>query len=125
VEVLKGLFGPDLDNMERAMTRTTQRHALLVNNLANINTPNYKRKDMDFSITLDNEMSGGLSSMKDSNDAARQRAEDGTSIRLDGNNVDLEREVMAVSETELHYQALTDMTAEYFSNLKNVIREGK
>lgn len=125
MEVLKSLFGPDLDNMQRAMTRTTQRHAMLVNNLANIDTPNYKRKDMDFSITLDQEMAAGRSHLKDLQDAARQRAEDGTSMRLDGNNVDLEREVMAITETELHYETLTDMASQYFSNLTNVIREGK
>lgn len=125
MEVLKSLFGPDLDNMQRAMTRTTQRQAMLVANLANINTPNYKRKDMDFSITLDKQVGGGASPLQDIQDAENQRASDGTSIRDDGNNVDLEREVMAVSETELHYQALTDMANQYFSVLNNVIREGK
>jgi flagellar basal-body rod protein FlgB len=111
--------------MQRAMTRTTQRHSLLVANLANINTPNYKRKDMDFSITLDNEVNGSQSHLQDVRDAETQRASDGTSIRNDGNNVDLEREVMAISETELHYEALTDMANQYFSVLNNVIREGK
>lgn len=46
-------------------------------------------------------------------------------IRIDGSSVDLEKEVTAMAETELRYQALTDMTASYFSGLKNVIREGK
>ena len=125
MDVLKSLFGPDLDNMQRALTRTTQRHTMLVANLANVNTPNYKRKDMDFSITLDQEMAGDKSHLQEAEDASRQRSEDGTSIRLDGNNVDLEREVMAMTETELHYQALTDITAQYFTNLKYAIREGK
>jgi flagellar basal body rod protein FlgB len=42
-----------------------------------------------------------------------------------GNNVNLESEVMHMAETELRYQTLTDITATYFSGLKNVIREGK
>ena len=41
------------------------------------------------------------------------------------NGVDLEKEVMSLAETELRYQALTDMTSGYFSGMKNVIREGK
>lgn len=125
MDALKSLFGPDLDNMQRAMTRTTQRQAMLVDNLANVNTPNFKRKDMDFSITLEQEMGGGTSHLREFQDEARAREEDGTSIRVDGNNVDLEREVMALSETEIHYKVLTDMAAQYFSNLTNVIREGK
>ena len=32
---------------------------------------------------------------------------------------------MSLAETELRYQALTDMTSGYFSGMKNVIREGK
>jgi flagellar basal-body rod protein FlgB len=125
VDVLKSLFGPDLDNMQRAMSRTTQRHAMLVDNLANVNTPNYKRKDMDFSIKLEQEMGSGASHLNELQDEARQQDEDGTSMRVDGNNVDLEHEVMSLAETELHYQTLTDMAANYFSNMTNIIREGK
>ena len=98
---------------------------MLVANLANVNTPNYKRRDMDFSITLDQELSGDTSHLQEAQDAASQEAEDGTSVRVDGNSVDLEREVMAMTETELHYQALTDMAVQYFANLRSAIREGK
>ena len=39
--------------------------------------------------------------------------------------MDMEKEVMALAETELRYQMLTDMTASYFRGLKNVIKEGR
>ena len=116
--ILDNLFGPRIDNLQNALDRATQRQALLTNNLANVNTPGYKRRDMDFNITLKEEMGGG--------DLVPAGA-DGSSgaLRLDGNGVDLEKEVMSIAETELRYQALTDMTADYFSQMKNVIREGK
>jgi flagellar basal-body rod protein FlgB len=119
VPFLDSLFGPQINNFEKAMSLTTKRHSLLVNNLANVNTPGYKRKDVDFNITLEGEQDklGGLG------DGAVHT--DSGSVRLDGNSVDLESEVMSLSETELRYQALTDMTASYFSSLKNVIREGR
>jgi len=108
------------------MAQTTQRHALIVNNLANVNTPGYKRKDMDFGIVLEEEMQQrGPASIAEDADSMSEAKEDQTSVRLDGNNVDLEREVMALSETELRYQALTDLANGYFSNLKSVIREGR
>ena len=113
--ILDNLFGPRLNNLQTALDRTSQRQALLTNNLANVNTPGYQRQDMDFNITLQEEMDrpemGG--------------AQSGGRVRLDGNGVDLEKEVMSIAETETRYQALTDMTVDYFSNLKNVIREGK
>lgn len=125
MEILNNLFGPFANDLQRSMTQTTQRHALIVNNLANVNTPGYKRKDMDFGIVLEEEMQKGPEAIERELGEAFGGQEDETSIRLDGNNVDLEREVMALAETELRYQALTDMANSYFSGLKNVIREGR
>lgn len=125
MEILKNLFGPFASDLQKAMTQTTQRHALIVNNLANVNTPGYKRKDMDFGIVLESEMLKGPESLEQELGQTFGGAEQDTSIRLDGNNVDLEREVAALAETELRYQALTDLANNYFSGLKNVIREGR
>lgn len=122
--LLDGLFGPHIHNLEKALDRTSQRHSLLTANLANFNTPGYKRKDLDFAITLDEEV-GKSSRLREWREQKEARESDNTSIRLDGNNVDLEREVFALAETQLRFQALTDMTARYFSGLKNVIREGR
>ena len=122
--ILDNLFSPQLSNLQSALDRATDRHALLTANLANVNTPGYKRKDLDFNIVLDEQM-GTSSNLRDLREKAAQRASDATSIRNDGNNVDMEREVMSVAETELRYQALTNMTSNYFSNLKSVIREGR
>lgn len=114
---LDNLFGSQLGNLHSALDRASQRQALLTNNLANVNTPGYKRRDLDFNITLQNELDRpGIQPLG---------REGGAAIRLDGNGVDLEKEVMSLAETELRFQALTDMTSNYFANLKNVIREGK
>ena len=104
------------------MNLATRRHQALSNNLANVNTPGYKRQDVDFNLHLDDELSkaGGHVDR-----ASRQTTTDQNSLRLDGNNVDLEREVMSIAETELRYQALTDMAASYFAGMKNIIREGR
>lgn len=118
---LDNLFGPQVNNLQHALSRTSQRHALLANNLANVNTPGYKRRDMDFSITLQEEMEKPGAAVMNGESGAST----GGTLRLDGNGVDLEKEVMSLAETELHYQALTDMTSSYFAGMKNVIREGK
>jgi len=125
VRILDQLFTPQLNNLQDALGRASQRHSLLTGNLANANTPGYKRKDIDFNIVLDSAMHPAEARMQDVRDRVAQAKSDQTSIRLDGSNVDLEKEVMSLAETELRYQALTDMTANYFAGLKNVIREGK
>jgi flagellar basal-body rod protein FlgB len=118
VQILNSLFGNTIDNYQRALSRTAQRHSLLTGNLANVNTPGYKRKDVDFGITLD----AATKTLSAEKGVVRTEA---GSNRLDGNSVDLEREVMGLAETQLRFEALTDMTSNYFSGLKNVIREGK
>lgn len=47
------------------------------------------------------------------------------SIRQDGNSVDLEREVAALTETQLHYSALSEMARRYFQSMHEVIKEGR
>ena len=91
-------------------------------NLANSNVPGYKRKDVDFNITLQDEMSkAGLS--RPGSDG--QVTESEGSVRIDGSSVDPEQEALGIAQTELRYQTLSDLTAGYFAGLKSVIREGK
>lgn len=114
-----------LDNYQAAMSRATQRHALIADNLANVNTPGYKRKDLDFDIVLDAAKNPDKVRLQQMQDEQAQRASDQTSLRQDGNNVDMEREVMSMSETELRYETLAQLTSTYFSELRSAIREGK
>lgn len=122
VQILNKLFGPSTYNMQRAMDRVSQRQSVLAGNLANVNTPGYKRRDVDFAIEL--EKAGSPFPFGSNNGAGAIRTESGA-IRIDGNGVDLEAEVFAMAETELRYQALSQMVRGYFRGLRNVIREGR
>lgn len=98
------------------------RQSVLSGNLSNINTPGYKRRDVDFGIelaTAQNRLAFG------GNEASAHVRIDPGALRVDGNGVDLEKEVFALSENELRYQTLTQMTRGYFRGLKNVIKEGR
>lgn len=123
--ILDNLFGPQINNIGRAMSRATERQALLSGNLANVNTPGYKRKDIDFNIVLDEEMGRGANSFAQADKSSHDAQSQPTSATADGNNVDLEHEVMSLAETELRFQTLARMTNKYFSNLNYAIREGK
>lgn len=120
---LDTIFGPRANQLNRALSRTSERQALLVHNLANVNTPNYKRQDSDFSITLE-ESVNDFDEMV-ANRKLKSKSGAGSSVRMDGNNVDLEYEVKCIAETEQRYNTLTELTSRYFSGLKSVIREGR
>lgn len=151
VQIFGKLFGSHSKNLERALDKTSQRAGLIGKNLANINTPGYKRFDTEFGIALEKERGAfgnrtaqmrsnigskspsglnnfrtGKSSMNvgiDNESEGVYRNE--SNVRIDGSSVDLETEVMAMTETQLRYEMLADITGRYFSGLKNVIREGR
>jgi flagellar basal-body rod protein FlgB len=105
------------------MNRTAERQSLLVNNLANVNTPGFKRKDSDFNILLEDSMDNFDQVVANRRHGAMRGEK--SSLRVDGNNVDMEYEVMSIATTEARFNSLTELTARYFSGLKSVIREGR
>ncbi len=123
--MLDKIFSNALPDLGNALSRATQRQALLTTNLANVNVAGYKRRDIDFHAALQSQMGGLTQAQLDQKDAQAQAASDAVSLRVDGNNVDLEKEMTGIAETDLRYQALTTLTSHYFSGLKSVIREGK
>jgi flagellar basal-body rod protein FlgB len=124
--ILDSLYSPSLDAMQHAMSLATKRETLLHANLANANTPGFKRKDIDFNVSLDEALGNpSPAHINDLTQQTRQALSDQTSITADGNNVDMEREVQGIAETQLRYSALSQMTVSYFSDLKSAIREGK
>ncbi len=100
------------------------RQSVLNNNLANVNVPNYRRRDVDFNTVLEGEEAGPEGRLRDVQQKLGLRGASGQ-IRVDGNSVDLEKEVTGIAQTELRYEMLSEMTSQFFGGLKNVIREGK
>ena len=118
--MLDRLFSSDLTDLKHGLDLTAKRQGLLMDNLANANVPGYKRRDMDFNVTLQDEMGKrfGTSGVEGS-------GEDEGSVRVDGSSVDPETETLGVAQMELRFQTISDLTAGYFSGLKSAIREGK
>ena len=122
MKILANLFGPQSENYERSLNRLSQRQAVLQGNLANIDTPGYKRRELDFAIELKQAERGRLGTIDHEGGAPRIVPGD---VRVDGNGVDLEQEVFQIAENEIRYQTMTQMARGYFRGLKNVIREGR
>src|SRR5580704_16360999 len=113
--LLDAMYSPTLDAMQHALSLASKRETMLHANLANANTPGYKRKDIDFNVSLDEALGNTPAShAAEMSAAARQLASDQTSINADGNNVDMEKEVQGIAETQLRFSALSQMAAGYF-----------
>jgi len=103
------------------MAGASLRQRALSNNLANINTPGFKRYDVDFHGVLSRTLE--RSSSAEAVDAVQfsLERETNTSVRVDGSNVEVEREMAALAENSLEYQALVSVSKARLQMLQRVI----
>jgi flagellar basal-body rod protein FlgB len=128
------LDGPVLNVLQKGLEASSMRQQVLSNNVANIDTPNFKRSDVDFQAVLGaalGEKSGALSMKLTSSKHIPGVAEGGgsgivmdqaTSLRNDGNNVDVDREMTNVAENGLYYNSLTSAISSQLGLLRMVIK---
>ncbi len=100
------LFDVTQAALERALVGASFRQSLIAGNIANANTPGYKRRDLDFASALASALDRGASSADIEALRFLPRVDGATSVRADGNNVDIDAEMAALHETSVAYQAL-------------------
>lgn len=100
---------------------TSFRHTLIASNMANIDTPGYRTRDINFRQEL-RRATGGLE-WADVSPAVRQVQ--GLLERPDGNNVSLERESLLMAETQLRFRTGVELLRSEFRRLSLAINEGK
>ena len=115
--------------LEKASDASWTRNSLISNNIANVDTPGYKRKDIHFEDYLLNAVSDGESLDDDIADVdldtltATTYTDYGTvSYRLDGNNVDIDTENAELAKNQIKYYTMLDSITQEFSRLKSVIK---
>ncbi|MCX4183610.1 MULTISPECIES: flagellar basal body rod protein FlgB [Bacillus amyloliquefaciens group] len=127
------LFSGTIQNLENALGRADIKQKVLTNNIANIDTPNYKAKKVSFRNLLDQETSN-LEAVKTdyrhvdftgSGDDYSIVSSSDTSYQQNGNNVDIDKEMTDLAENQINYQALVERMSGKFNTLKTVLTGGK
>lgn len=115
--------------MDKAADASWMRQEAISNNIANVNTPGYKRQDVAFEDSLQEAISNSRYRSTDEKVANLSKADlrirsytdsSGFSYRLDGNNVDIDTENAALARNQLKYNALVDSINHEFSMIKAV-----
>ncbi|MBE5934341.1 MAG: flagellar basal body rod protein FlgB [Lachnospiraceae bacterium] len=115
--------------LQRASEASAKRHEVISNNIANVDTPNYKRQDVSFQ----NVLNGAIHNLSNLDEAVANIDlttlnanvyTDGSALsyRLDGNNVDIETENAYLAENQIRYYTLIDSITQEFSRLQSVIK---
>ena len=118
--------------LNQAANASWKRNEVIANNIANNDTPGYKRKDIQFENYLRRELMHNYSSDDDLNRRVANVRLDrlGTrvytdqselSYRLDGNNVDINTENANLAENQIRYYTLLNSMTQEFSRIKSVL----
>ncbi len=116
--------------LDKAADASWLRNELISNNIANNDTPNYKRKDVQFESYLMNAVAGGDSLDSNVNnvdlttlEATTYTEYPGLSYRYDGNNVDIDTESAELAKNQIRYYTLLDSMTQEFSRIRAVLNK--
>ena len=116
--------------LDRAADAAWQRNEAISNNIANVDTPGYKRQDVAFESVLQQALGNNRYESMDDKvanvDLSRLRGRAyvdyaNYSYRLDGNNVDIDTENVELASEQIKYEALTSSISSQFSRMKSVL----
>jgi flagellar basal-body rod protein FlgB len=111
---------PQYRLLERYLDVTSMRHSLVTGNLANLDTPGYQTRDLDFRGELIRAMDGtGWGETSPTVIPVR-----GLIQRPDGNNVSVDRETMLLSEVQLKFKIAAQLLRAELAQLRTAIHEG-
>jgi flagellar basal-body rod protein FlgB len=132
------LQDPMIDAMGSYLTRLSKRQQIVASNLANIDTPGYKTKDISFYATMEELLTQGPAPLRASRPEhnamsglsfAPREPEvfeaPGLPMRADRNNVDIDREMLKLGETSFGYSLMTQLLRGKFRNLSSAINDGR
>jgi flagellar basal-body rod protein FlgB len=114
--------------LENYLKLTTSREQAISANMANVDTPGYHTRDINFSGELNRAMNGFLSQTEDGMESVQMnpvvQEVPGLMERPDGNNVSLDREGLLMSETQLQYQIGIQLIKRQFHQILSAINGG-
>lgn len=122
--------------LKKALDGTWARNKVISQNIANVDTPNYKKKSIVFEDYLKRELSSskkGLETTNDKHISGIGAFEDdkpkivehnNSSYRFDGNNVNIDVETGNLAKNTIMHEALVKQITDEYEKVKNAIIEG-
>lgn len=124
----------NLNLLNKSLDGLWLRQQATMDNIANFSTPGYKSNFVDFESQLENTIENIQAKNNIKKSMINEQIEnvnmifgenENQSFRLDGNNVDLEKENLELARTQIQYMYTITEINSYFTKLKSVISEGK
>jgi flagellar basal-body rod protein FlgB len=125
--------------LEQAISAASIRHKVIADNIANVNTPGFKRSEVRFEDALREEMDSPKQKLpmlithehhigqtvRSGVPSPQIRTVTENSFRTDGNNVDIDVEMANMAKNTIYYDATVQQISRYYSSIKSAIKEGR
>lgn len=131
------VFDGSFDTMAYALNLRSRRQNLLSESLANLDTPGFRPRDVDFESSMQNlvEQTSGMRTSRaghmgpsgepaGSDDGVVEKAGPESAPTPDGNTVDLDRTMSALAQNAVQYSATTKVIQKRLAILKYVASDG-
>ncbi|MDV6376722.1 flagellar basal body rod protein FlgB [Sporosarcina sp. GW1-11] len=127
------IYGSTINLLEKGLDYSSAKGKAISQNIANVDTPNYKAKNVDFKQVLSNETSKGLVAYK--TDAKHMDFIHSTGsktfnsfnvrYRQDRNGVDMDKQQADLAANQIYNSALIERLNGKFNSLQSVIKGGR
>ena len=118
------LFDVTQRALEVALHGSELRQGVIANNIANVNTPGFKRSDVSFGPELASALSFGDTDAVTAVDPTVS-VDDDSVMRVDGSNVDIDREANNLAQTQLQFSALMAVVTKNLSTMSQIITSAR
>jgi flagellar basal-body rod protein FlgB len=113
------LFDTTQIGLERALSGSSLRQQAIAQNLANVNTPGYRRQDVDFATALHAAWDKGTTKVESVDPAVE--VDQSAVMRADGSSVDIDNEAAAQAKNGLQYEAVSAVMKSRTAILRSAI----
>lgn len=126
------IFGRTIDNLHHGLNYAHLKNETIANNIANVDTAGYKSKNVQFKSLLEIEQTNQFQAKRtdrrhidfSGGRGLKVRTNYNTLYNHNGNNVDIEKEMVELANNQIYQQALVDRLNGRFDTLQNVIKGG-
>lgn len=127
------LFNHTMKSLESALNATAARQNVISQNIANVDTPFYKAKEVVFKHELEKAISIEAKKTHQNHIEFKYnnksdyviKSKNNTVMNNNGNNVDIDKEMALLAENQILYNALIERLNGKFNAIKTVARGGK
>lgn len=128
------LFGTMISQLERGLDYSATKGKVISQNIANIDTPNYKAKNVSFKEVFDGAKENSIEAYRTDKRHITFKTHtthpgvfnySNLRYRQNGNGVDMDKEQANLASNQIYYNAVVDRINGKFSTLQNVIKGGR